>query len=134
VACDRGAINGTLLSRADESADDSVVAARVRRALTETVANVFIPQSRPPVSDSGGEHMKFPLYWLIAVAVLSVGFSARPNLAVSPSAVMVYGGKLGQPILLQPAGPADFPAFGLLWWKAGSYANPSRTVQGNHSC
>jgi hypothetical protein len=42
---------------------------------------------------------------------------------------MVYGEKLAQPILLRPASPEDFPAFGLLWWQAGRYANPDRTVQ-----
>jgi hypothetical protein len=44
---------------------------------------------------------------------------------------MIYGETLGQPILLRPASPADFPAFGLLWWKAGRYSNPTRTVQGD---
>ena len=74
--------------------------------------------------------MKLARNWSIAVAMLLVGFSSRPVLAISPTAVMVYGEKLGQPILLRPASPADFPAFGLLWWKAGSYARPNRTVQG----
>jgi len=74
--------------------------------------------------------MKLAHKWPIVVAVLLVGFSSRPASAISPSAVMVYGEKLGQPILLRPASPEDFPAFGLLWWKAGSYANPTRTVQG----
>ena len=69
--------------------------------------------------------------WSIVVAMLLVGFSSRPVLAISPSAVMVYGENLKQPILLRPASPADFPAFGLLWWKAGSYANPNRTVKGD---
>jgi len=68
--------------------------------------------------------------WSIALAVLLIGFSSTPVVAISPSAVLVYGEKLGQPILLRPASPEDFPAFGLLWWKAGSYANPTRTVQG----
>jgi hypothetical protein len=61
--------------------------------------------------------------------MLLVGFSSISVRAVSPWAVMVYGGKLEQPILLRPASPADFPAFGLLWWKAGSYLHPTRTVQ-----
>ena len=75
--------------------------------------------------------MKRARKWSIVVAVLLAGFSSKPVLAVSPWAVMVYGEKLGQPILLRPAGPADFPAFGLLWWKAGSYLHPTRTVQGD---
>ena len=74
--------------------------------------------------------MKLARKWSIVAALLLVGFSSRPVLAVSPWAVMVYGGKLGQPILLRPASPEDFPAFGLLWWKAGAYRNPTRTVQG----
>jgi hypothetical protein len=44
---------------------------------------------------------------------------------------MVYGDKFAKPIVLRPASPSDFPAFGLLWWKAGSYARPDRTVQGD---
>jgi hypothetical protein len=67
---------------------------------------------------------------LLVVALLLAGFSSTPVLAISPTAVMVYGEKLAQPILLRPASPADFPAFGLLWWNAGSYANPTRTIQG----
>jgi hypothetical protein len=67
----------------------------------------------------------------LIVAVLLVGFSSQPVLAVSPSAVMVYGEKLAQPILLRPAGPEQFPAFGLLWWQGGRYSNPDRTVQGD---
>ena len=74
--------------------------------------------------------MKLARNWSIVLAMLLVGFSSRPVLAVSPSAVMVYGEKLGQPILLRATSPADFPAFGLLWWKAGPYANPTRTLQG----
>jgi len=74
--------------------------------------------------------MKLARTWSIVVALLLVGFSSTPVVAISPWAVMVYGEKLGQPILLRPASPEDFPAFGLLWWKAGSYANPTRTVQG----
>jgi hypothetical protein len=75
--------------------------------------------------------MKLARNWPIAVAMLLIGFSSKPVLAISPWAVMVYGEKLEQPILLRPASPADFPAFGLLWWKAGSYAHPNRTVQGD---
>jgi hypothetical protein len=41
---------------------------------------------------------------------------------------MVYGENLGQPMVLRPASPADFPAFGLLW--SGRYSNPPRTVPG----
>ena len=74
--------------------------------------------------------MKLARTWSIVVALLLVGFSSTPVVAISPWAVMVYGEKLGQPILLRPASPEDFPAFGLLWWQAGSYANPTRTVQG----
>jgi hypothetical protein len=75
--------------------------------------------------------MKLARRWSIVVAMVLVGFSSGPVVAVSPSAVMVYGEKLEQPILLRPAGPADFPAFGLLWWKAGAYSRPTRTVQGD---
>ena len=75
--------------------------------------------------------MRLARKWSIVATLLAVGFSSRPVLAVSPSAVMVYGGKLAQPILLRPASPADFPAFGLLWWKAGAYSHPTRTVQGD---
>jgi len=75
--------------------------------------------------------MRLARKWSIVATVLVVGFSSRPVLAVSPSAVLVYGGKLAQPIVLRPASPADFPAFGLLWWKAGAYSNPTRTVQGD---
>jgi hypothetical protein len=75
--------------------------------------------------------MKRARKWSIVVAVLLFGFSSKPALAVSPWAVMVYGEKLGQPILLRPASPEDFPAFGLLWWKAGAYSHPTRTVQGD---
>ena len=74
--------------------------------------------------------MKLARNWSLVVAMLLVGFSSGPVLAISPSAVMVYGEKLGQPILLRPASPADFPAFGLLWGNKGSYARPNRTVQG----
>lgn len=62
------------------------------------------------------------------VALLLAGLSTHV-LAVSPSAVLVYGEKLPQPTLLRPASPANFEAFGLLWWNAGSYARPTRTVQ-----
>jgi hypothetical protein len=67
----------------------------------------------------------------IVVAVLLAGFSSTPVQAISPWGVMVYGEKLPQPILLRPASPEDYPAFGLLWWQAGSYARPDRTVQGD---
>ncbi len=67
----------------------------------------------------------------IVVAVLLAWLSSTPVLAISPSAVLVYGEKLAQPTLLRPASPEDFPAFGLLWWKAGRYSNPTRTVQGD---
>ena len=67
----------------------------------------------------------------IVVALLLAGSSSTPLLAISPSAVMVYGEKLAQPTLLRPAGPESFPAFGLLWWNAGSYSRPTRTVQGD---
>jgi len=75
--------------------------------------------------------MKRARKWPMFVAALLVGFPPAPASAISPSAVMVYGVKLVQPILLRPASPADFPAFGLLWWKAGAYSNPTRTVQGD---
>jgi hypothetical protein len=65
----------------------------------------------------------------IVVALLLAGFSSTPVLGVSPSAVLVYGEKLAQPTLLRPGSPENFPAFGLLWWNAGSYARPTRTVQ-----
>jgi hypothetical protein len=74
--------------------------------------------------------MKLARTWSIVVALLLVGFSSQPVVAISPTAVMVYGGTLAQPILLRPASPEDYPAFGLLWWQAGRYATPDRTVQG----
>ena len=74
--------------------------------------------------------MKLAHKWAVIVALLLFAISSGPVLAISPSAVLVYGEKLGQPILLRPGSPADFPAFGLLWWQAGSYARPNRTVQG----
>jgi hypothetical protein len=67
----------------------------------------------------------------LIVALLLAAFSSTPVLAISPSAVLVYGEKLAQPTLLRPGSPQDFPAFGLLWWNAGSYARPTRTVQGD---
>ena len=73
--------------------------------------------------------MRLARKWPMVAAMLLIGFSSRPVLAVSPSAVMVYGEKLTNPVVLRPASPADFPAFGLLWWNAGSYARPTRTVQ-----
>ena len=82
-------------------------------------------------NDTGGLRMKLARKWSIVAAMLVVGFSSRPVLAISPSAVLIYGGKLVQPIVLRPASPTDFPAFGLLWWKAGAYNNPDRTVQGD---
>jgi hypothetical protein len=75
--------------------------------------------------------MKLTRTWSIVVALLLVGFASKTALAISPSAVMVYGGTLGKPILLRPGSPADFPAFGLLWWQAGPYRRPTRTVQGD---
>jgi hypothetical protein len=75
--------------------------------------------------------MKAVRKWSIALGVLLVAFSSKPVLAVSPSAVIVYGEKLAQPILLRAASPADYPAFGILWWQAGSYSHPTRTVQGD---
>lgn len=76
--------------------------------------------------------MKLARNWSILVALLLAGFFSKPVLAVSPTAVVVYGEQLGQPILLRPASPADFSAFGLLWWKAGAgpYAKPNRTPAG----
>ncbi|MEZ5319997.1 MAG: hypothetical protein R2752_21530 [Vicinamibacterales bacterium] len=73
--------------------------------------------------------MKHVRIWSVVVAVLLVGFSVRPVQAVSPWAVMVYGGSLETPVLLRPGSPAEFPAFGLLWWQAGSYMRPDRTVR-----
>ena len=73
--------------------------------------------------------MKLARNWSVVVAMLLVGFTSRPVLAISPSAVMVYGEKLGQPILLGPASPAEFPAFGLVVVESGAYANPDRTAQ-----
>jgi len=70
--------------------------------------------------------MRHALTWLLFVGGLLIGLTSTPVLAISPSAVMVYGAKVAQPILLRPADPADFPAFGLLWWHAGSYRNPTR--------
>ena len=75
--------------------------------------------------------MKLARKWSMVIAVLLFGFSSMPAGAISPTAVMVYGAKLSKPILLQPASPADFPAFGLLWWQAGRYSNPTRTVSGD---
>jgi hypothetical protein len=70
--------------------------------------------------------MKGAQKWPLVVALLSLGLTSTPASAISPSAVMVYGEKIMQPVLLRPDGPADFPAFGLLWWHAGSYSNPTR--------
>ena len=75
--------------------------------------------------------MKLTRTSLLLVALLFVAFSSTSVLAISPSAVLVYGEKLAQPTLLRPASPADFSAFGLLWWNAGSYSRPTRTVQGD---
>ena len=74
--------------------------------------------------------MKHARKWPVVIAVLLLGCSLKPVAAVSPSAVLVYGGQLPKPVLLRPASPADFPAFGLLWWQAGPYSRPTRTVQG----
>ena len=75
--------------------------------------------------------MKLARTLSIVVAVLLAGFSSTPILAISPTAVLVYGEKLAQPTLLRPASPEAFSAFGLLWWNAGSYSRPTRTVQGD---
>ena len=63
--------------------------------------------------------------WRLFAAVLLLGLTSTPVTAISPSAVMVYGEKAGQPILLRPASPSEFPTFGLLWWQAGRYSNPT---------
>ena len=75
--------------------------------------------------------MKHARTWLMFVAPLTLGLASTPASAISPSAILVYGGSLGQPTLLRPGSPADFPAFGHLWWKAGPYASPTRTVKGD---
>jgi len=67
--------------------------------------------------------------WPLFVAVVWLGLTSTSVSAISPSAVMVYGGQVAQPVLLRPAGPPDFPAFGLLWWHAGSYSNPTQIDQ-----
>ncbi len=69
--------------------------------------------------------MKDSRKWPLVAAVLLLGLTSTPLSAISPSAVMVYGGQARQPLLLRPAGPSDFPAFGLLWWQAGAYNNPT---------
>jgi hypothetical protein len=69
--------------------------------------------------------MKGAHKWHLLVVVLLLGLTSTPTSAISPSAVVVYGGKVAEPILLRPADPAAFPAFGLLWWGAGSYSNPT---------
>jgi hypothetical protein len=74
--------------------------------------------------------MKHARKWSVIIAVLLLGFSVTPVVAISPTAVMVYGEKLANPVLLRPASPEDFPAFGLLWGGRGPYSRPSRTVQG----
>ena len=73
--------------------------------------------------------MKDARKWPTFVAVLLLGLTSTPVSAISPSAILVYGERIGQPILLRPASPADFPAFGLLWWNAGAYSNPTRIDQ-----
>ena len=70
--------------------------------------------------------MKETLKWPLFVVGLLLGLASTPVSAISPSAVMVYGEKIAQPVLLRPADPTDFPAVGLLWWRAGSYTNPTR--------
>ena len=72
--------------------------------------------------------MKHARKWSVLIAVLLLGFSLKPLGAISPTAVMVYGEKLTQPVLLRPASPEDFPAFGLLW--GGRRDHTTRTVQG----
>jgi hypothetical protein len=73
--------------------------------------------------------MKGAHKWPLFVAVLLLGLTSTSVSAISPSAVLVYGEKVAQPVLLRPADPTDFPAFGLLWWHAGSYSNPTRIDQ-----
>src|ERR1700682_3719401 len=67
--------------------------------------------------------------WLLGVAVLSL-LAAKPMTAISPTAIMVYGEGLKTPILLQPTGPTEFGAFGLLWWRAGRFDVP-HSLQSN---
>lgn len=75
--------------------------------------------------------MKHNRQSLMFVAALLVGLASTPASAISPWAILVYSGSLGPSTLLRPGSPADFPAFGLLWWKAGPYAHPTRTVRGD---
>ena len=69
--------------------------------------------------------MRRTLRWLVFLAVLLLGLTSTPVGAISPWAVMVYGERLAQPVLLRPADPTEFPAFGLLWWHAGRYNSPT---------
>ena len=69
--------------------------------------------------------MKGTRNWPLFATALLLGLTSTPISAISPSAVMVYGEKAGPPILLRPGSPAEFPAFGLLWWHAGAYNNPT---------
>jgi hypothetical protein len=68
-------------------------------------------------------------FWFV-VALLLPGVSMAPALAVSPSAVIVYGGTLEQPVLLRPATNAEADSINLLSWQAGPYFRPTRTVLG----
>jgi hypothetical protein len=61
----------------------------------------------------------------LVAAVLFLELTAAPLSAISPSAVLVYGGHARDPLVLRPAGPLDYPAFGLLWWRAGAYNKPT---------
>jgi hypothetical protein len=70
--------------------------------------------------------MKERCTWPLIAAVLLLGITSTSVSAISPSYVLVYGEKIAQPVLLRPTDPADFPAFGLLWWHAGAYSNPTR--------
>jgi hypothetical protein len=73
--------------------------------------------------------MKGAHKWPLFVAALFLGLTSTRVSAISPSAVLVYGENVAQPVLLRPTDPADFPAFGLLSWRAGSYRNPTRIDQ-----
>src|SRR5262249_52623462 len=67
--------------------------------------------------------------WPRVLVPLLLALTSTTVSAISPSAVLVYGEGIAQPILLRPADPTDFPAFGLLWWRAGAYRNPTRIDQ-----
>jgi hypothetical protein len=61
----------------------------------------------------------------LLAAVLLLGLTSAPLSAISPSAVMVYGDQVRQPLVLRPGSPSNYPAFGLLWWQAGDYNRPT---------